>query len=417
MPVAQTLAAVEGLDFERVRHDFPLLREASLATGLHYLDNAATTQKPQAVVDAIVNSYAGEYGPVHRGLYPLAEAATDSYERARQTLADFVGATSADEIVFTRSATEAINQVAFGWARPRLRPGDRVFVSRMEHHANYLPWQRVCQETGAELRIIELDAELAPDLTGTPELFDRHTALIAVSHVSNVLGVETPLQALCAEARAQGIPVLVDAAQSVSHLPIDVATIGCDFLACSAHKMYGPAGIGLLYGRSERLAEMQPLLVGGGMVDTVGEGVAESQWAEGPARFEAGSPNLPGAAGFAAAAAFLDRLDRKRIRAHLAHLTRTAADALTDIHGLRLLSPPTASSILSFTLDGVHPHDLAQVAGDHGVAIRAGHHCAQPLLRSLGLSATARASLAVYNDSDDVEALVRALESARRLFA
>jgi len=308
--------------------------------------------------------------------------------------------------------------VAWGWARERLQPGDRIWVSRMEHHANYLPWQRICRDRGAELRIIELDEDGCLDLAGSPELFAPETRMIALCQVSNVLGVENPLRELCATARAHDIPVLVDAAQGVSHLPLDVSVLGCDFLACSAHKMYGPSGIGLLYGRAQRLAEMDPLLLGGGMVDEVGEGTADSTWTGMPARFEAGSPNLAGAVAFAAAADYLQELDLDRIHAHLRMLTSAAAEALTELPGLRLLprAQTPRSAILSFTLDAVHPHDLAQVAGEQGVAIRAGHHCAQPLMRSLGLMATARASFGVYNDMGDVEALVRAVDSARRLF-
>ena len=411
-------AAGDGLDAARIRADFPLLRDAPLAQGLHYLDNAATTHKPQVVIDAINDCYARAYGPIHRGLYPLAEEATRNYEQARRRLAGFIGAASADELVFTRSATEAINLVAAGWARQRLRPGDRIWVSRMEHHANYLPWQRVCRDAGAELRVIELSDDGRLDLQRTPELFAPPTRLIALCQVSNVLGMENPLRDICATARDHGIPVLVDAAQAVSHLALDVVDLGCDFLACSAHKMYGPAGIGLLYGRAEHLQQMQPLLVGGGMVDQVGEGTADSRWAEPPARFEAGSPDLPGALGFAAAADYLDGLDLGRVQRHVAGLTAAAAVALSGVPGLRLLSPADKSpaSLLSFTLQGVHPHDLAQVAGEQGVAIRAGHHCAQPLLRSLGLPATARASFGIYNDMGDVDALVRAVDHARRLF-
>jgi cysteine desulfurase/selenocysteine lyase len=289
----------------------------------------------------------------------------------------------------------------------------------MEHHANYLPWQRICRDRGAELRIIELHENGSLDLAGSPELFAPQTRLIALCQVSNVLGVENPLRELCATACAHDIPVMVDAAQGVSHLPLDVCELGCDFLACSAHKMYGPGGIGLLYGRAERLQEMAPLLLGGGMVDEVGEGTAESTWTQTPARFEAGSPNLAGAVAFAAAADYLEGLDRHRVQAHLTMLTTAAAGALAEVPGLRLLplAETPRSAILSFTLDAVHPHDLAQVAGEQGVAIRAGHHCAQPLMRSLGLVATARASFGVYNRMDDVAALVRAVDSARRLFS
>lgn len=401
------------------RGDFPLFADGAAGSQLHYLDNAATTQKPRSVIDAVSRCYEVGYAPIHRGLYPLAAAATDSYEQARATLAGFVGAATANELVFTRSATEAINLVAEGWARPRLRPGDRIWVSRMEHHANYLPWQRVCQATGAELGIIELGADRQLDWTATPGLFDPTTRLIAVTQVSNVLGVVNPVAELCATARANGIPVLVDGAQAVGHTAVDVQALDCDFYAFSAHKMYGPAGIGLLYGRQERLVEMQPLLVGGGMVDVVGEGSAESLWAEAPACFEAGSPNLPGAVGFAAAADYMQALGAERVAQHVAALTRSAIDALRDVDGLRLLVPADAitAPVVSFTLKGLHPHDVAQIAGESQVAIRAGHHCAQPLLRSLGLAATARASFAVYNDDSDVDALVEAIGRARALFA
>jgi len=408
-----------GLDTQHIRRDFPLLRDAPLAQGLHYLDNAATTHKPQCVIDAITHCYTRCYAPIHRGLYPLAEEATQSYEQARRHLARFLGADSADELVFTRSTTEAINMVAWGWARQRLQPGEQIWVSRTEHHANYLPWQRICRECGAELRIIELNGDGSLDIAGTAELFGPRTRLIALCQVSNVLGVETPLDEICANARALDIPVLVDAAQSVAHTPINVSELGCDFLACSAHKMYGPGGIGLLYGRAQRLAELEPLLVGGGMVDEVGEGAAENRWSPLPARLEAGSPNLPGALGFAAAADYLQRLDLDRVRAHVATLTEAAATALCELPGVRLWPPAgmPRSAILSFTLDGVHPHDLAQLAGEQGVAIRAGHHCAQPLMRSLGVAATARASFAIYNDRADVDALVHAVDSAQRIFA
>ncbi len=417
--VARDLEDKACLDPQQIRLDFPLLQDAPLAQGLHYLDNAATTHKPQLVIDAVSDCYSACYGPIHRGLYPLAEEATQSYEQARARLARFLGAAAADEVIFTRSTTEGINMVAWGWARERLRPGDRVWVSRMEHHANYLPWQRVCRDRGAELRIIELNRDGSLDLAGAPGLFAPQTRMIALSQVSNVLGVDTPLRELCASARALGIPVLVDAAQGVSHLAIDVAELGCDFLACSAHKMYGPAGIGLLYGRAARLAEMQPLLVGGGMVDEVGEGIAESSWTQLPARFEAGSPNLPAALGFAAAADYLERLGLERVHAHVASLTTLAAAALAELPGVRLWPPAgiQRSAILSFTLEGVHPHDVAQVAGEQGVAIRAGHHCAQPLMRRLGLVATARASFGIYNGPGDVNALVRAVDNARRLLA
>jgi cysteine desulfurase/selenocysteine lyase len=399
------------------RADFPLLREAQLGRALHYLDNAATTQKPESVIAAISACYREFNAPIHRGLYPLAEEATRRYEQARATVARFIGTPSAEQLVFTHSATESINMVACGWARPRLAPGDCIWVTRMEHHANLLPWQRVCREREAELRVIELGDDGSLDWQGAEGLFDSRTRLIALCHVSNVLGIENPVQAICRQAAAAGIPVLVDAAQSVAHTPVDAAALGCDFLAFSAHKMYGPTGIGVLYAKPARLAEMEPLLVGGGMVDQVT--LATASWAKVPERFEAGSPNLAGAAGFAAAVEYLTQVGVETIHAHVSRLTRQAVDALAEVPGLRLIPDRTVarSAIVSFVIDGVHPHDLAQVAGEQGVALRAGHHCCQPLMQHLGLAATTRASLALYNSEQDIEALLRALDQARRLFA
>jgi cysteine desulfurase/selenocysteine lyase len=398
----------------RWRADFPAF--AASDRPLHYLDNAATTQKPAAVIDAVRRCMAGGEAPIHRGLYPLAESASAAYEGAREKVARFIGAPRPEQLVFTRSATESINLVAQGWLRPRLRPGERVWVTRMEHHANFLPWQRVCRASGAELRIIELRADGTLDLEGAAGLFGRKTRLIALCQVSNVLGVENPVREVCRLAGAAGIPVLVDAAQAVAHTPVDVAELGCDFLAFSAHKTYGPGGIGVLFGRPERLEETEPLLVGGGMVDLVGDDRAE--WAAVPARFEAGSPNLAGAVGFAAAVDWLSGTGLERIQAHVTDLAREAVRALSELPGLRLIpgAETPRSSIVSFDLQGVHPHDVAQIAGERGVALRAGHHCCQPLMHHLGLAATVRASFGVYNDAEDVAALVEAVREALRLF-
>lgn len=417
-PAVHSIREPESFDPERVKRDFPIFEHATDPQRLHYLDNAATTHKPGAVVDAITSSYTQCYAPIHRGLYPLAEQATSQYERARRTLQHFIGASSPEALVFTGSATEAINMVASGWLKPRLCSGDVVWVSRMEHHSNYLPWQRVCRESGAELRFIELTREGQLDLDSSRELFAERSKFIALCHVSNVLGIENPVAALCAEANEHGIPVLVDAAQSVSHLEIDVSAMGCDFLVFSAHKMFGPTGIGLLYGREDRLADMEPLQVGGGMVDIVGDATRESCWAEIPARFEAGSPDMPGAAGFAAAAEYLAGLGREGVRRHIASLTQFAAEQLRTIPDISLLPHPElpSSGIVSFTHRSLHPHDLAQVAGEAGVAIRAGHHCAQPLLNHLGLAATTRASFSIYNDASDVEALIDAILTAQKVF-
>lgn len=403
------------LDVARIRRDFPLL-SAQGGARLSYLDSAATSQKPTRVIDAVTDCYRRYNAPVHRGLYPLAEEATKRFEDARARLAAFVGAPSAKNLVFTRSTTEAINMVALGWAERHVRAGDYVWVTRMEHHSNFLPWQRLCRRTGAELRMIEVDANGELDWRACSQLFSAPTRLIALPLVSNVLGTVNPVQEIAERAQGHNIPVLVDAAQAAAHIPIDVGQLHCDFLALSAHKMGGPSGIGLLYAKPERLEEMEPLLLGGGMVDEVGE--RDSTWAEIPARFEGGSPPLAQAVGFAAAADYLMDLGMPAVQTHIIDLTRYAMQELERFPDLALYGPrpEKRAGIIAFNLAGVHPHDVAQIAGEYRVALRAGHHCCQPLMRHLGVAATARASLAVYNDVDDVQALLAALDQARRVF-
>lgn len=407
-----------GFDPEAVRADFPLLTEHAAGPALHYLDNAASAQKPAAVIEAVSDCYRRGYAPVHRGLYRLAEEATAAYEQARQRVARFVGAAVPEQLVFTRSATESINLVAEGWLRPRLRPGDAVWVSRMEHHSNFLPWQRACQRAGARLCLIELTPGGELDLEAAGGLFGPRTRLIAVCQVSNVLGTVNPVADIVRQAHAARIPVLVDAAQSVAHRPVDVSALGCDFFAFSAHKMYGPTGIGALYARAERLDEMEPLLLGGGMVDRVGD--RDSGWAPWPARFEAGSPDLAGALGFAAAAGYLQRIGMHTVAAHLDELTRQVLRELAAVPALRLYGPPWANAragIVAFNIEGIHPHDLAQVCAERGVAIRAGNHCCQPLMAHLGVAGTARASFALYNTPADIDALHDAILAARRILS
>ncbi len=406
------------LDMARLRRDFPLWAHAGAWKELVYLDNAATSQKPNCVIDAIADCYRSYNAPVHRGLYALAQEATARYEGARAGIARFIGSASADQVIFTRSTTESINMVAQRWAGPRLKSGDRVWVTRMEHHSNFLPWQRVCRETGAELCIVELDAAGRLNLSACPDLFGRGTRLIALPLVSNVLGVINPVSEIVARAAERNIPVLVDAAQAALHMPINAKALNCDFLALSAHKMCGPSGIGLLYGKAERLQEMEPMLLGGGMVDQVEE--HDAAWAQAPAKFEAGSANLAGAVGFAAAADYLRDIGMAKIQEHGGALTRYALDALRKFPDIAIYGPAAAeerAGIISFNVEGIHPHDLVQVAGEEGVALRAGHHCCQPLMRHLGVSGTARASFALYNTVDDIDALVSAIDKARRLFA
>ena len=404
----------EGVDFDALRSDFAIFSNSRQP--LHYLDSAATSQKPDCVVDAISDCYRHHYGPVHRGLYPLAENASEQYEAARKRIARFINAVSADQLVFTRSATEAINLVASGWAQQRLQPGEEIWVSAMEHHSNFLPWQRVCQQRGASMRIIPLDSNGQLDLQKTEGMFADKTRLIAITQVSNVLGTINPLKQIVAQANRHSIPVLVDAAQSVGHIPVDVQALDCDFLGASAHKMCGPTGVGFLYGKSRRLGETEPLLLGGGMVDEVD--IDASSWADIPACFEAGSPNLAGALGFARAADYLHDIGIETIEQRVRDLTTIAFEALSEVAGINIYGPAehdSRSGILSFNIDGIHPHDIAHIAAEHGVAIRAGHHCCQPLMRQLKVSSTARASFNFYNNEGDIAALTNAVTKAKQV--
>jgi len=404
----------EKPDFDAIRKDFPIF--TSGAEPLHYLDSAATSQKPHCVIDAIADCYRSQYGPVHRGLYPLAEAASEAYEKARRTLADFINAPSPEEIIFTRSATEAINLVACGWAGQRLVAGDEMWVSQMEHHSNYLPWQRVCRDRGASLRVIPLDSSGQLNLDGATGLFGKNTRLIAITHLSNVLGIINPVEKLIELAAQKSIPVLIDAAQSAGHIPVDVQALNCDFLVASAHKMCGPGGIGFLFAKMESRQQTEPLLLGGGMVDQVQSGT--SLWTDIPARFEAGSPNLAGALGFAVAANYIQQIGRGRIMKREHELADTAFEVLSGIDGLSIYGPDSSqhrSGILSFNIDGIHSHDVAQIAGEQGVAIRAGHHCCQPLMQHLNTSSTARASFSFYNNEEDIAALASAIHETIKI--
>jgi len=400
---------------ERARADFPALAQLVHERPLVYLDSAATTQMPDAVIDAVAAFGRADRANVHRGVHTLSERATAAYEAARDAARRFINAREASEIVFVRGTTEAINLVAHSFARAAA--GDEVLVTAMEHHSNLVPWQMLCAELQVRLRVVPVTAAGELRLDELDAALGPRTRLLAVAHVANAIGTVNPVADIVERAHARGVPVLVDGAQAAAHLPIDVQALGCDFYAFSAHKMYGPTGIGVLYGRAERLAAMAPFLGGGEMVRSVS--LADGpRWAAVPHKFEAGTPNIEGAIGLAAAIAYLQRWDRAAIGAHERALAAEAAARIAALPGTRLVGEPAdRAAIVSFVMDGVHPHDIGTILDQHGVAIRAGHHCAQPLLEALGVPATARASFALYNTRQDVDALIDGLAAVRRVFA
>ena len=401
----------------RLRADFPILSREMNGRRLVYLDSAATTQKPVQVLEAMDSYYRRSNANVHRGAYALAEEATDLYEGARAKVAAFLNAESPREVVFTRGATSAINAVAYGWGLYRLRPGDRIVLTVMEHHSNVVPWQLVARHTGAELAYLPMDQGYRVDLAGLDGLLDERVKVVGITGMSNVLGTIPPVAEVAAAARRAGAVTVVDAAQMAPHVPIDVQALGADFLAFSAHKMLGPTGIGALWGRLDRLEAMEPAEGGGEMIRDVD--FHHSTWAEVPQKFEAGTPPIAEAVGFGAAVDYLSAIGMDAVREHEARLTAYALAQLQEVPGLTVYGPADVAirgGVVSFTLADIHPHDLATILDQQGVAIRAGHHCARPLHRLLDVPATARASLYVYNTREDVDALVEALGEARRLF-
>jgi cysteine desulfurase/selenocysteine lyase len=397
------------------RADFPLL---AAHPGLHYLDSAATAQKPQAVLDALRDFYVHRNANPHRGAYALSVEATEAYHDARRTVARFLGAADPDCLVFTRGTTEAMNLVASSWGRANVRAGDEIVVTALEHHANFVPWQQLAKATGATFRIVGLTDRQEIDLGALGDALSPRTKVVAITHVSNAIGAITPLEDVVALVRAASPAVLVvDGAQGAPHLPVAFDALGIDFYAFSGHKMLGPMGIGGLLGRRALLEAMPPWQYGGDMIEWVHD--QDSTWNVVPHRFEAGTPSAADASALAAAVRYLDALGMARVRAHEVALLELADARLRAMPGLTVYGPPAArrSGVVSFSLADVHPHDLATILDEHGVAVRAGHHCAQPLMRRLGVSATARASFYVYSDADDVEALGAALEAAQRLFA
>jgi cysteine desulfurase / selenocysteine lyase len=416
-PVAAPRAPGLVLDLERIRADFPILsRTVRGGRPLVYLDNAATSQKPRQVIDAISHFYGCENANIHRGLHYLSEHATAAFDAAREKVARFLGAGSPQEIVFTRGTTEAINLVAQSWARSNLRPGDEVLVTAMEHHANLVPWQLVCEQTGATFRAVPITDRGELDLDAFDRMLTDRTRLFAVGHVSNALGTVNPVRELAARARAHGALVLVDGAQSAPHLPIDVSELGCDFFACSGHKLFGPTGVGVLYGRKAVLDGMPPWQAGGDMIERVT--LERTTWAPPPARFEAGTPPIAEVIGLAAAIDYVEMLGPESLARWESELLARATNLVGALPGVRLIGTAGEKvGVLSFVLEGIHPHDVGTVLDDEGVAVRAGHHCAQPVMQRFGIPATVRASFAFYNTVDEIDVLVRGVERARKVFS
>ena len=411
-----TATALPALDVDRLRKDFPILSERVRGKPLVYLDNAATSQKPRAVIDAVTRFYSAENANIHRGVHYLSERATVAYDAVRERVASFINAASAREIVFTRGTTEGINLVAQSWGRSSLRPGDEILITGMEHHSNIVPWQLVAAQTGATVRAIPMTDAGELDLGAFDRLLTDRTRLLAVVHLSNALGSINPVRWLVARARERGVVTLVDGAQSAPHLPVDVQALGCDFFAFSGHKVFGPTGVGVLYGRSSLLDLMPPWQGGGDMIETVT--LEHSTWAAPPARFEAGTPMIAEVIGLGAALAYVESVGRLAIGAWEEELLAYATECVGELEGVRLIGTAREkASVLSFVIDGVHPHDVGAVLDDEGVAIRAGHHCAQPVMQHFGVPATARASFAFYNTRADVDALVRGIRRVRTVFA
>ena len=404
--------AERGIDPRRLRREFPIFE---LNPGLVFLDSGASAQKPRQVIDGIAEFYRSDYANVHRGVYQLSARSTDRFEEAREKVRGFLNAADEREIVFVRGATEAINLVAHSWGPAQLRSGDEIIISDVEHHSNLVPWQMLCQRVDARLLVAPTDATGEFDLAAFEALLSPRTRLVAVTHISNVTGATLPVARIVELAHAKGAFVLVDGCQAVPRMPVDVQALGCDFYAFSGHKAYGPTGIGVLYGRYDALAAMPPWQTGGGMILNVE--IERTEFQEPPHRFEAGTPDIAGAVGLSLAIDFIEGIGRDAIREHEEALTGYGADRLSRIRGVQLVGGGQRRlSILSFNLDGVHPHDVGTVLDQRGVAVRVGHHCAQPLMDKLGVSGTVRASLGVYNDAADIDRLAAAVEACREMF-
>jgi cysteine desulfurase/selenocysteine lyase len=415
VPVAHPEPAT-AFDVTAIRRDFPALQQLVYGKPLAYLDNAATTQKPEAVIQAIADFYRHDNANVHRGVHLLSERATSAYEAAREDVRRFINAGEAREIVFVRGTTEAINLVAQTFGRQRLRPGDEIVVSAFEHHSNIVPWQIVCNEKGARLRVVPMTSAGDIQIEEYERVFSDRTRLVSIVHVSNALGTVNPVRRMIEIAHRHGVPVLVDGAQAVAHLPVDVRQLDADFYAFSGHKLFGPTGIGVLYGKAELLESMPPYQAGGDMIRSVT--FERTQYNTLPYKFEAGTPDIAGAIGLGAAIHYVERIGLDRIAAWEHELLRHGTGRLATVPGLRLFGPPAdrKAAIFSFTLSHAHPHDIGTILDQEGIAIRTGHHCCQPLMHRLGVDATARASLAFYNTFDEIDRLVAALDRVQEVF-
>lgn len=403
------------LDIARLRRDFPILSQTAHGKPLAYLDNAASTQKPQVMIDRLAKFYRSEYANIHRGVYELSQNATLVYETVREKVQHFLNARSSREIIFVRGTTEAINLVAQSYGRSRLQAGDEILITAMEHHSNIVPWQILCEQVGAVLRVAPMNQNGELLLEEFENLLSSKTKIVSIVHVSNALGTINPVKEVIARAHSRGIPVLVDGAQAVSHLRVDVQDLGCDFYALSAHKLFGPSGIGVLYGRTELLNAMPPYQGGGDMILSVS--FEKTIFNEIPHKFEAGTPDIAGVIAFGATLDYLSTLDSVALRTYESELLEYATKQLSAIPQLRLIgTAKEKTSVLSFVLDGVHPHDVGTVLDMEGVAIRAGHHCAQPVMDFFGISATTRASLAFYNTREDIDQLVAGIHKVVEIF-
>ena len=409
-------AVKSPFDVEKIRADFPILKRKVHGHPLVYLDNAATSQKPQAVIDALVRYYEGENANIHRGVHYLSQIATEAFEQARETVRAFVNAARTSEIIFTRGTTEAINLAAQSYGRANMGAGDEVLITAMEHHSNIVPWQMLCEEKGAKLRVAPMNDEGELLLAEFEKLLGPRTKIVAVSHVSNALGTINPLKQMIAAAHSKGIPVVVDGAQAVPHLAVDVQDLDADFYAFSGHKMYGPTGIGVLYGKTALLEAMPPYQGGGDMISSVT--FEKTTYNKLPHKFEAGTPDMAGVAGLKAAIEYMNGIGIAKIAAHEHELLNYATEVVGALPGVRLIGTAREkASVLSFVLNEVHPHDIGTILDQEGIAVRTGHHCAQPVMERFGIPATVRASFAVYNTKSEVDALARGIQKVHEVFA